>query len=222
MYWEAFWMFKTFPLIRFPGFLMGVLGGVYVYRVQNEKNCCDKNGIMNVMLPLTILPINCCTDRSCGTKKESENVWKNRVEFCSGILAVIVFGLIGARYHQKYDGELNNRIMRLFLNESGISQPILQYVLLNCIVTILMGLCLDGNRSFTAKITRIKLFTFYGEISYQLYVLQYPVFYFITLARDQHMISPGSSELFIWIVPPLVAYFVKIILDDPISRLLKC
>ena len=199
---------------------MGMFGGVYVYRVRNKETCCNKDDNKAVILPLTIPSVPCCPAKIDGTNNDHEQIWKRRVEWCTVFYVLIISGLMCAKYYQKYLGGFNNWYMKNLLNGMGLGETIFQYALLPLLVTMTIGLCLDGNRSFTSKITRLQIFRCVGRMSFQLFVIQNSIFSSLIVYRSA--IPPHLFNTVFLVLPPLLAHVIRKSFDEPIQELLKC
>ena len=202
---------------------MGVLGGMYVWKVENGEIDYGQNHNNYLGLAFNIFPINCfrTIDHKSITEK-GENGWKTKVDFCMGLCVITMTGLVVMTYHHIYYGIYSQWSMRLVvLNGKSLLKSITNYVLPHCFVIILMGLCLDRNCSYASRILSIWLLRWIGKMSFHLYVIHGPILQFIHLALNRHLISNEYDTLLFILTPVLAAQIVRKIFDEPIQLLFK-
>ena len=131
---------------------MGVLGGVYVYKVENGEIDYGNDDSSVLQLVFTICPVKCINCLKCfgpSNKNEAkdlfkepkaqqenndeQNAWIKKVDFCMGICAIGVSALVTMAYYH------NTSIYR--------NNAILSYALPHCFVVALIGMCLDRDGS---------------------------------------------------------------------------
>ena len=100
-------MVTAHPLVRFPVFLMGVLGGLQVLRAHdNWEKFEDPN--INKTLFHVVLPCSCCSKSCCCTKKRDDEketsktvtkekcmkIWRKRVDFSAFLYTGFLTALV--------------------------------------------------------------------------------------------------------------------------------
>ena len=98
-------MTTAHPVVRFPVFLMGVLGGLQVLRAHtNIQTFKDVNLTKNLFH--TLLPWGCGKSKCCKRKKEKDlestieipndyqrKIWRKRTDFCAIFYVVFISSL---------------------------------------------------------------------------------------------------------------------------------
>lgn len=112
-------MVTAHPLVRFPVFLMGVLGGLQVLRAHNDWEKFEDPNIDKSLLHV-VLPCSCCTKICCCTnkidahsetkknvdKEQGKAIWRKRVDFAAFLYIGILTALCvtNATLDIQYDG----------------------------------------------------------------------------------------------------------------------
>lgn len=237
-----FILFRNFPPLRLWGFFMGVLGGVYVWKVENGEIDYGNDGSSVLQLVFTIFPVNSISCLRCfGTSNENEakdrvkeqnaqrenkdeqNAWIKKVDFSMGICAFGATVLGTMAYFHKYYGWFRKFFMRFVVKRDSFI--IFPYALNYCFVVSLIGLCQDRNRSFTSKILSVRFLRWIGKSSFHLYVIQFPIIKFLNLVIPQNLIpeefEPVVMTIVVYFGPILGAYVMRKIYDEPIQSLCK-
>ena len=166
------------PLVRFPVFLMGMLGGIQVLRAHIHKENFQDPNLQNSRLH-TIFPWRCYSRKCChraGNNDETtvvlENdqrqaIWRRRVDFN----AVLYCGLLCAL-------TIINKSLRIPHDPTNQARIIFELVVAHSQLTIIIGLCMDSGKSVTSKFLRKRVLQFLGRISFSLYLLHWPFIQF--------------------------------------------
>ena len=99
-------MVTAHPLVRFPVFLMGLLGGLQVLRAHNNWEEFE-DPHLNKSLLHVVLPSSCCTKSWCCTnktdthietkknvdKEQCKTIWRKRVDFAAFLYTGILTAL---------------------------------------------------------------------------------------------------------------------------------
>ena len=100
-------MVTAHPLVRFPVFLMGVLGGLQVLRAHDNWDKFEDPNI-NKTLFHVVLPCSCCSKSCCCTKKidakdktsksvtkeKCVKIWRKRVDFSAFLYTGFLTALV--------------------------------------------------------------------------------------------------------------------------------
>ena len=221
-------LFRQFPPLRFPAFLMGVLGGVYTRKVQNGE--IDNETYSNtLLLPISIIQLHFYIPHRYQSNKSQANPWRLRTDFCIGVLIVSFLAmliLVHIDTHQWF--QIWNLIIYLrqqqfvFYRNSPSNSPLnvltYQYILLPFYVIALVGLCLDQNESYASKIFGIRLFRWMGKVSLPLYLIHGPIHLLVGLVVQRLLIFSITNLITLIFFPILASYLFKMTLDDPLQR----
>ena len=201
---------------------MGVLGGMYIWKVENGEVDYGKNHNQYLGLIFNILPVNCFKrkDPESSTTK-GENGWKMKVDFCMGLCVMTMTVLIMMTYEHKYYGMFSQWNMRFIIDGTSLLKSVTNYALPHCFVIILMGLCLDRNDSYASRILSIRFLRWMGKMSFHLYVIHWPILNFFWLTLDRHLIPSEYKTLLFMLTPILAAHVVRKSFDKPIQLLFK-
>ena len=211
---------------------MGVLGGVYVWKVENGE--IDYGNDCNSMIHLifTLVPIPCSTCFSSflkSNKGETKNLaedpktnaWTRKVEFCLVICVVAMTCCVTMAYYHTYHGWFSPWIMKFVTQGFSFTKIIAYYALHHCFVMMSIGICLGGNASCTSKVFGMRLLRFIGKMSFHLYVIHPPLLEFLRLSISQHLISTEFKALLLALVPMLAGHVMRKAKDESIQLLLK-
>ena len=111
-------MMTAHPLFRFPVFLMGMLGGLYVLRAHNNEETFEDPNLHKTLLHV-IHPWGCggkiCCSKTISeeptshkiSKEESTKIWRKRVDFSAFLYAGFLTALIVTKVvlDVMYEGE---------------------------------------------------------------------------------------------------------------------
>ena len=137
---------------------------------------------------------------------------------------------------EKSDINIMNILKFLFqgpVKTRNVIENVAQFFMIQCQLTIIIGLCMDNGESFTSKLLRTKFMQFFGRISLSLYLLQLPIFGCIELLMNQYWVYNelegddfenlrlfSSCYIFI-LVTPLIASLANKYFEEPISSILR-
>ena len=219
---------------------MGVLGGVYVWKVENGEIDCGNDDSSVLQLVFTIFPVKCISCLRCfrhsnkngakylvkepkvqQEKKDDQNAWIKKVDFCMGICAVGVTVLVTTAYFHTHHGWFSKYVMEFVVEDKSFMKCIFQYALTHCFVIALIGLCQCRNSSYTSKVLSIKFLRWTGKFSLHLYVIQIPIREFLNLAIGQNFIPIEFKPVVFILGAILAAYVMRKIYDEPIQSFLK-
>ena len=236
------------PLLRFPVFLMGVLGGIQTLRYYARKDSTDLNLHRNLFH--TILPWGGSYDIFVSQKSNTEDnikqesptvIWRRRVDFsaCFSLIALsflIIFRMLLEIYYSE------SKIVKWILHtamDQGLDNYVIQFLLVHLQLTLIIGLCMDNGNSRTSVFLRSKVPQFLGRISVSLYLTHWPMIGYISLAingQDKCLnensvraftgwsscaVLPQWSPILTMIVSPLIAFIVTKYFEEPISAILR-
>ena len=234
---ESFLLFRNFPPLRFGGFFMGVLGGVYVWKVENGEIDYGNDDSSVLHLVFTIFPVKCINCLRCfghsnknelvkepkteQENKDERNAWIKKVDFCMGICAIGTTVLVTMGYVHRYHEWFGNYVRKFLVEPSTIMNCINQYALNHCFVVALIGLCQDRNSSYTSKILSIRFLRWIGKMSFHLYVIHRPILQFLRLSIDKNLIPIEFKPVVFILAPMLAAYVMRKIYDEPVQSLFK-
>ena len=193
-------MVTAHPIIRFPVFLMGILGGLQTLGYYGKNDFTDQNLDKNLFY--TILPIGgwCSNPISSSTlnskcvKLDSDmnneqsptaTIWRRRVDFSSIVCSLAIITLTIIRklcdlYLPNSDTE--KFLFHKMLEEQGIFHSIIQFVLVHSQLTLIIGLCKDDGYSLTSRVLRSPVLQFLGKISLSLFITHWTIIGYISLA----------------------------------------
>lgn len=183
------------PIIRFPLFLMAVIGGIQTLRYHNGKEFTDPN--LNQNLFHTIFPWGCWkadpgniqklndTETPRNIKYESpRTIWRKRVDFNAFLFYIILCVLIIIRklFDVYYFENVTVKWLFHSAMENGLFNYWLQFLLVHSQFTVIIGLCMDEGKSMTSRFLRSKVLQFLGRISLSLYLTHWPIMGYVSLA----------------------------------------
>ena len=147
---------------------------------------------------------------------------------------------------QKFIIELiNNRdapkldpIVKFFFKTDEFWKYFLQTFLPHLQLIIVIGLCMDGGKSFVSRFLRTKVMQFFGRISLSLYLLHWPLMGFVILAMNGGQDFTNSAEVLEAyasgklkvpfgtpaihiIISPIVCFIVTKYFEEPVTKMLK-
>ena len=247
----SYWISYANPLVRFPVFLMGMLGGTQVVRAHiHQENFQDPN-LYNSLLH-TIFPWRCYSRKCChrlGNNDETtavaenyqrQTIWRRRVDFNAclyfGLLCTLTIMNKKLQFIRSYD---------TFIIQARIA---FQLVVAHSQLTIIIGLCMDSGTSVTATFLKKRVLQFLGRISLSLYLLHWPFIQFtkfcmlrllfnvdpkINWFTEQHTVDlqgrkillpfwlPFVSAIIVIITAPIVAFAITKYFEEPLTKMLK-
>ena len=129
--------------------------------------------------------------------------------------------------------KLNGVVKKLFQTDD-FWKFFLQTHLVHLQLTIVIGLCMDGGKSFVSRFLRTKMMQFLGRISLSLYLLHLPLMGYVILAingpHSSNTIAEawkfwrnvpfGTPAIYI-IISPIICFIATKYYEEPISKMLR-
>ena len=224
---DLYWISTAQPFVRFPVFLMGVLGGLQVIRShQNRTEFEDPN--LNRNLLHTILPWGCCNFKARTTnddlpKAAATKIWKNRTDF----FACFYFGsmLLGIVSKIFFVSLLPNpdTFLADYEKERLIWGAYLQFFSVPIQLTIVIGLCMDDGVSRTSVFFKTNAMQVLGRVSFSLYLLHIPTkSIFQSFLKYYDIVWPSGTPMLIVILSIVFSFIATKYLEEPLVRTLRC
>ena len=215
----VFWMCYAHPIVVFPVFVMGMLGGLQVLRVSVRLEAFEDYNVLSSLLH-TVLPCGLSADDSKRLKHdERQRLWRKRVDFNAGLYIALVCALsIGSLASSILHP--NNWVLSSLMRMDGLGL-MFQSLLVHSELTVIIGLCLDGGTSVTSKMLRRKCFQFLGRISLSLWLVH--------MLCIQQLFQPIFNlfhhdivtRLIIFVITPIIAFILTICFSEPLTKILK-
>ena len=223
-----YWITTAQPIVRFPVFLMGILGGLQVIRAHQDSAAFEdpnlNKNLLHAILPWGWGGPKSRTPNDAVEKYTSTKIWKKKIDFSAcfyfGFLTTLViikilFVLIFPNPEEYLPDYYKERI---------IWGAYLQFFSVPVQLTIVIGLCMDAGESKTSRFLRTSVMQFLGRVSFSLYLLHIPtikLFGHFLLYKKIHNF-PSGTPLFIIILAIILSFIVNKYFEEPISRALRC
>ena len=128
--------------------------------------------------------------------------------------------------------------VKFFFKTDEFWKYFLQTFLPHLQLIIVIGLCMDGGKSFVSRFLRTKVMQFFGRISLSLYLLHWPLMGSVILAMNggqdftnyaevleayasgKLKVPFGTPAIHI-IISPIVCFIVTKYFEEPVTKMLK-
>ena len=223
-----YWITTAQPIVRFPVFLMGVLGGLQVLRAHQDWAVFEDPNL-NKNLLHAILPWGWGSSKSSTTedaveKCTSTKIWTNKIDFSAcfyfgSLITLVIIKILFVLIISNPEEYLPN-----YYTERIIWGAYLQFFSVPVQLTIVIGLCMDAGESKTSRFLRTNAMQFLGRISFSLYLLHIPTLNFCSqfLLYIKFVTYPSGTALFVISLAIMLSFIVTKYIEEPISRILKC
>ena len=195
-FWISFAASTMNPLSRFPLFMIGMCAGEIVLRCKRNSEAVSKYLTFGFG-PVNLFPYNhtCCEGCARGADddmttirrltpdqlQQEEQLWARRTDLNAASLLLLTLAVFAAGA-----GAGTNTLGAVWLQAAV---PYMQ-------LTVIVGLCCDGGRSLSYRALTTALARFLGRISMTVYLIHYPVIFYLCWAANsgKRVLYPESLD----------------------------